>query len=341
MSLLNSVNRLGRSAGEVPAFGLGAAHLGELYSKISDDEAYETVEAAWSGGVRFFDTAPWYGHGLSEHRLGNVLRSKPRDKFKISTKVGRVYRRPLDVTNFKTAPWTGGLPFEHRFDYSYDGVMRSYEDSMQRLGLNQIDFLIIHDLDRDYHSDPVAFAAHWSDLRTGGARALLELKDAGEITAIGAGINAGEMIAPMATGLDVDFLLVAMPYTLLAQPALDEGFDACTANEISVVIGSPFASGLLATGVTGDAKYNYTDAEPAILAKTDAISKLCDRYGVALPAAALQFVLAHPLVASVIPGAVSTEQIEQNLLHLDAQIPVEFWNDLRADSLIDIRAPTP
>jgi len=341
MSQIKSVRRLGQLGYNIPTFGFGAAHLGELYSRISEQEARATIEAAWSGGVRYFDTAPWYGHGLSEHRLGEFLRAKPRDVFTLSTKVGRVYRRPVDPANFSATPWSGGLPFEPRFDYSYGGVMRSYEDSLQRLGLNRIDILVIHDLDREYHHDPVAFDAHWSDLVSSGWRALQELKEAGEIKAIGAGVNAVEMIAPMAEQLDVDFLLVAMPYTLLGQSALDQGFEVCDANSISVVIGAPFASGLLATGAVDDAKYNYSDADSNILAKTRMIAGVCAKHGVALPAAALQFVLAHPVVTSVIPGAVSGKQIEENIAHLEAHIPAEFWADLRAENLIDRRAPTP
>ncbi len=340
-SFLKQTRSLGRSRCTVPAFGFGAAHLGELYAKLSDVEARGTVEAAWAGGVRYFDTAPWYGHGLSEHRLGEVLRSKPRDSFKLSTKVGRVYARPADMAQYSTAPWAGGLPFEPRFDYSYDGVMRSHEDSLQRLAVTHVDVLIIHDLDRGYHQSDDVFDRHWRDLNTGGLKALHELKNAGDIQAIGAGVNTPDMIAPMAGDLDLDFLLVAMPYTLLDQAALHDGFPICQANDVSVVIGAPFASGLLATGIVDDAKYNYGAADADVLDKVGAISEICERFDVALPAAALQFVLAHPLVASVIPGAVSAAQIESNLNHLAATIPVEYWRALRDGGLIEADAPTP
>ncbi len=340
-SPIQSFRSLGQTDCKIPVFGFGAAHLGELYTTVSDKDSRETIEAAWEGGVRYFDTAPWYGHGLSEHRLGEVLRTKPRNNFVVSTKVGRVYHKPCNPGIFSTAPWTGGLPFEHRFDYTYDGVMRSYEDSLQRLSLNRIDILVIHDLDREYHKDPAVFNRHWADLTSGGIRALHELKKAGDVQAIGAGVNVVDMLAPMATQLDLDFCLVAMPYTLLEQSALTEGFQACEANSVSVIIGSPFASGLLATGIVEDAKYNYAEADRRILEKTMAIVRVCEEFRVALPAAALQFVLAHPLVASVIPGAASRDQINQNLVHLNAEIPSDFWTKLRDLNLLDGRAPTP
>ncbi len=340
-SFLEEMRPLGQSHCVVPAFGFGAAHLGELYAKLSDADARATIEAAWDGRVRYFDTAPWYGHGLSEQRLGEVLRSKPRDEFKLSTKVGRVYAKPANMEQYSTAPWAGGLPLEPRFDYSYDGVMRSYEDSLQRLGVTHVDILVIHDLDRGYHQSEDVFDRHWRDLNAGGLKALHELKDAGDIQAIGAGVNTADMITPMARDLGLDFLLVAMPYTLLDQAALNDGFQVCAANEVSVVIGAPFASGLLATGIVDDAKYNYGAADGDVLGKVRAISDICERFDVALPAAALQFVLAHRLVASVIPGAVSAGQIESNLQHLAATIPAEFWQALRDEGLIDADAPTP
>ena len=210
-----------------------------------------------------------------------------------------------------------------------------------RLGVNRVDTLVIHDLDRNYHDDTAVFDTHCQALKMGGFKALRELKDAGEIEAIGAGVNTSEMIAPMAEELDLDFLLVAMPYTLLDQSALSDGFAACAANKVSVVIGAPYASGLLATGLVDDAKYNYGNASPEIILKTRVIIETCERHGVALPAAALQFVLAHPLVASVIPGAVSAKEVGDNLRHLSASIPAAFWSDLKSKGLIEDTAPTP
>lgn len=338
---LAGARRLGSSGCSVPAFGFGAAHLGELYQKLDDDRARGTVEAAWLGGIRYYDTAPWYGHGLSEHRLGEVLRSKPRDAFMLSTKVGRVYRRPANTSSFSSAPWAGGLPFEWRFDYGYEGVMRSFEDSLMRLGLNRIDLLVIHDLDRSYHADEVGFDAHWRHLTSGGMRALTELKRAGDILAIGAGVNTGDMIAPMAMDLDVDFLLIAMPYTLLDQSALLAGFPECEARGVGVVIGAPFASGMLATGAVDQAKYNYAGATADMISKVRNIVRICRKHDVALPAAALQFVLAHPIVASVIPGAAGAEEVRENVRHLVAPIPAGFWEELRAEGLIVASAPTP
>lgn len=339
-SPLGSPRRLGRSELRLTPMGLGTAHLGELFATVDEADARAALEAAWEGGVRYYDTAPWYGLGLSEHRTGGFLRTRPRDGFAVSTKVGRTLHRPPDPRVFDRGMWTGGLNFEVRFDYSRDGVLRSYEDSLQRMALDTIDALVIHDLDLSYH-DAEAMARHRRDLEASGLAALEELRRAGDVRAIGMGINTGDMLETFAPALDLDFFLVAMPYTLLDQGVLGTGMAACAERGIGVVVGSPFASGILVTGSRGGGRYGYEEASEAVRAKVHGIEEVARAHDVALPAAALQFPLAHPAVAAVIPGAVGPEQVRRNLAHLAAPIPAGFWSDLRGEGLIEVDAPVP
>ncbi|SFZ86777.1 D-threo-aldose 1-dehydrogenase [Devosia enhydra] len=331
--------RIGKTALDLPVFGFGAAHIGELYGTVDEADARATLDAAWKAGVRYYDTAPWYGRGLSEHRLGGFLRTKPRAEFQITTKVGRTLHRPKDPKTFDRAPWTGGLNFEVRFDYSYDGIMRSYEQALQRLALDTVDALVIHDLDAAYHGEH--FSARQKDLRESGIRALVELKASGDIAAYGMGINTSEAFDTVATQVELDFCLVAMPYTLLDQSSLETGMARCLEKGMSVIIGAPFASGILVTGSGGSAKYGYANASPQVQQKVRGLEAACAEHNVALPAAALQFVLAHPAVASVIPGAARPAEVEQNLAHLETAIPSGFWADLKTRGLIDPAAPVP
>src|SRR5207245_1784391 len=244
--------------------------------------------------IRYFDTAPWYGRGLSELRTGAGLRDPPRDEYVLSTKVGRWLRAPADPARFTTAPWIGGVRFEVVFDYSYDGIMRAYEQSQLRLGLTRYDLAIIHDLDLGYHAPEEKLATYFAQLATSGFRALSELKTAGLIRGIGAGINALGLIPRFLDLFDMDFFLVAMPYTLLNQEVLHEEFPRCIERGIGFVIGAVFSSGILATGAIPTAHYNYAPAPPEILERVRRIEAACARHGVPLAAAALQFPLAHP-----------------------------------------------
>ena len=331
--------RIGATSLEVPVFGFGSAHLGELYAKVDEDTSRATLDAAWASGVRLYDTAPWYGRGLSEHRLGGFLRTKPRDEFQVTTKVGRQLVRPKDPKHFDRAPWTGGLNFEVKWDYSYEGVMRSYEQALQRLALDTVDALIIHDLDAIYHGDE--FEARQKDLRESGVKALQELKRAGDIKAYGMGINTDEALEEVASQVDLDFCLVAMPYTLLDQKSLTRGMAQLQKRGVSVIIGAPLASGILATGSSGPAHYGYAKAPPEIQEKVRKIETVCQEHHVALPAVALQFVLAHPIVASVIPGAMKPDEVKANAGHVKAKIPASLWSDLKNAGLIDPLSPTP
>lgn len=321
---------------DLPVLGLGCAPLGGLHSPIPDDTAHQTLQAAWDRGVRFFDTSPWYGRGLSELRLGRFLRERSRKEFVLSSKVGRTLHRPRDAAHYVSEFWAGGLPFEHRFDFTYDGIMRSYEHSLARLGVNTLDLLLIHDLDVvEMGGSQDLVEHHFRDLERSGWRALESLRCYGEIAAIGAGVNIRGTITAMLERFDLDFFLVAMPYTLLEQRIASDEFPLCHARSVGVIVGSPFASGILATGsAVPSPQYNYAPAPSAIVEKTREIEAIGARYGVSLKAAAVQFPLLNPLVTSVLCGAVSPEQASENAGLVDAQIPPAFWSALRSQGLV-------
>jgi len=336
---VHASRRVGKTALELPISGFGSAHLGEMYSLVDEADSRATLEAAWAGGVRFYDTAPWYGRGLSEHRVGGFLRTRPKSQYRITTKVGRTLHRPKDMKSFSRAPWLGGLNFEVHFDYSYDGVMRSYEQALQRLALDTVDALVIHDMDALHHGD--ALPAFEKQLFDSGIRALEELKASGDILAYGMGINRGDQLATTAMRAPLDFALVAMPYTLLDQASLHTGMAQCLERNVSVIIGAPFASGILVTGSQAGAKYAYSQAPAGIQEKVRGIEAVCRAHGVALPAAALQFPLAHPAVVSVIPGSARPSEVTQNIGFLSAPVPAAFWAELKERNLLDRDAPVP
>jgi D-threo-aldose 1-dehydrogenase len=316
---------------------MGCASLGNIFQAYTEAEARETFAAAWDAGVRYFDTAPWYGHGLSEHRLGTALRDWPRDQVVVSTKVGRVYD-PAPRGRDVRVNWKGGLNFAVRYDYSADGFEASLAQSRLRLGQPVVDALIIHDLDRDYHGR--AFDGHMKDLTGSGLAYLHRLKADGVISAVGMGMNTLADFTAIAPWIEVDFFLVALPYTLADQAALRGPMADCLRRGIKVVIGAPFASGLLANPSAPGVMYAYAPASPEMVAKARAIEAVCQRHGIPLPAAALQFPLLHAAVVSVIPGAVSGAQVTQNAANLALPIPGELWHDLKMQGLIDTDAPT-
>jgi D-threo-aldose 1-dehydrogenase len=332
---------VGRTSLRVTQLGFGTATLGDIRATVSEAQASATIEAAWAAGVGFFDTAPWYGRTKSEHRLGAVLRTKPRDSYALSTKVGRVFFRPPGAGGVDAAGWAGALPFELRFDYTRAGVLRSYEDSLQRLGIPSVDALLIHDLDAGYHGED-GVRRYLDELDAGGGfAALSELKEHGEIAAIGAGINVTGMIPRFLERFPLDVFIVAMPYTLLNQDALEAELALCVERGASVVIGAPFASGILAIGPREGATYGYRPAEGDVMARAQRIDELCQRFGVPLGAAALQFPFGHPAVVSIIPGPNAPEQVRTNLAWLRHDIPPELWASLKAERLIHPDAPTP
>jgi D-threo-aldose 1-dehydrogenase len=331
--------RLGRTDVHVTQFGFGAAPLGDLFTRVPDEQAMAVQQAAWDAGVRYFDTAPWYGRGQSEHRIGRFLYTKPRDEFVLSTKVGRVLKAPRRAGAFDTGFWTGGLHFDHVFDYSYDGVMRSFEDSLQRLGMNRIDLAIIHDLDFRHHIHAEKVSAYMAQLATGGWRALEELRDAGVIRGIGCGINELGMIPRFLDLFDLDFFLIALRYTLAEQDTLTRELPYCSERNVGVVIGGVFNSGILASGAVPGAKYNYEDATPEQMELVRRLDAVCRRHGVPLAAAALQFPLGHDCVASVIPGAIAPEQVAANLRDFSHPIPDDLWAELKHEKLLREDAP--
>jgi len=332
---------LGRTGVEVTQLGFGCASIGELNLLIDEAVAVDAVRAAWDHGIRYFDTAPWYGRGMSELRTGSGLRGRPRDEFVLSTKIGRWLRAPDLGAAFDRTPWTGGLEMEVVFDYSYDGIMRSYEQSQLRLGIPQFDLAVIHDLDHLYHGRGVKLDWYFGQLAASGWRAIEELRAAGLIRGIGAGINDRGLIPRFLDLMDLDYFLVAMPYTLLHQEVLDDEFPAAVARGCAFVIGSPFQSGILATGPKPGAKYNYADAPAEVLAKVGRIQEVCERHDVPLAAAALQFPLGHPAVAAVIPGASSPAQLKRNVETFSHPIPAELWAELKQQGLLREDAPVP
>jgi D-threo-aldose 1-dehydrogenase len=330
---------LGRTAVEVTELGFGGASIGELFDRVPERDALATIDAAWEVGIRYFDTAPWYGRGLSELRTGSGLRDRPRDEYALSTKVGR-WLRPSASADFDGSPWVGGCRNEVVFDYTYDGIMRSVEQSRLRLGITRFDVAIIHDLDHLYF-DAATMEAHFQDLGTSGWKALEELRSSGQIRAVGAGINARGLITRFLDLVDLDAFLVAMPYTLLHQEILDDEFPAAAARGVGFVIGAVFQSGILATGAVEGATYDYAPATPAMLERVRRVEAVCARHGVPLPAAALQFPLGHPSVASVIPGAFHPDHVHRNVAAFRHPIPADLWAELKHEALLREDAPVP
>ncbi len=332
--------RLGRTDLRVPVLGLGCAPLGNMFEELPDEQARETVRAAFELGLRLIDTAPLYGFGLSEHRVGEALRWQSRDAYILSTKVGRLLR-PAEPERLDGGIFRRILPFEGIYDYSYDGVMRSYEDSLQRLGTWRIDILLIHDVDVWTHGSEEARAARFREVMEGGYRALVELRDAGVIGAIGAGINEVAACEAFARAGDFDCFLLAGRYTLLEQGALDTLLPLCSEKGISLLVGGALNTGILATGARPGAYYNYAPAPAEILERVRRIEAVCKRHAVPLPAAALQFPLGHPQVASVVMGARSAEEVRRNVALFREEIPQAFWEDLRREGLLRRDAPVP
>ena len=336
-----ATRELGRTGVRVTQLGLGGAPIGSMAVRGVRGRRPGHGPPGLGGGLRLFDTAPWYGRGLSEIRMGAGLRDFPRDQYVLSSKVGRWLKPPSDRATFDTAPWIGGNPFAIVFDYTYDGIMRSYEQSLQRLGVSTYDLAVIHDLDFWHHASEAKVAAYEAQLMASGWRALDELKRAGLIKGIGAGINEKVMLDRWMDRVDLDFFLVALPYTLLDQAVLDHEFPRIAERGIGVIIGAVFASGILATGPVEGARYAYAPASPEIMDKTARIAAVCEGHGVPLAAAAMQFPLGHPSVAAVIPGAFTADQVSRNVATFRQDIPADLWAELKHKSLLHHEAPLP
>jgi D-threo-aldose 1-dehydrogenase len=321
--------------------GFGGAGIGELNRRITETVSLATFDAAWDAGVRYYDTAPLYGRGLSELRTGAGLRGHERDEYVLSTKVGRWLRPTSDVLRFNRQGWVGGLPMEFEFDYSYDGIMRSWDQSAQRMGVTRADMLVVHDLDHGYHGTEERFRNHLETLARSGWRAFEQLRRSGAVRAVIAGINHDGMIRSLLDAVPLDGFLVAMPYTLVAQDVLDEEFPYAVSQGCGLIIGSPFATGILATGTALGDRYNYQPAPVEILDRVTEIEQVCQAHGVTLAAAALQFPLGHPAVASVIPGMTGPDQVTRNVAAFSRPIPAVFWDELKSRRLIREDAPVP
>lgn len=334
--------QIGETVIHVQRIGFGCASLGNLYRPVTDETAKDALMAALDAGIGYFDTAPYYGFGLSERRVGDVLRRRSRDSFALSTKVGRLLKPCADVDeNVERHGFCSPMPFESVYDYSYDGIMRSYEDSLQRLGLARIDILYVHDIGELTHGPDNAH--HFKTLLESGYNALDELRRAGEISAFGLGVNEFEVCeAAMAYG-DYDCFLLAGRYTLLEQAALDSFLPECEKRSISLIIGGAYNSGILASGTESGKRpyYNYEPAPQHIIDRVRAMEAVCKAYQVPLAAAALQFPLCHPAVASLIPGMGSPRRITQTLGLVNTTIPPEFWDALMAQGLLREDAPIP
>jgi D-threo-aldose 1-dehydrogenase len=309
--------------------GLGGAPLGNLYAPLADEEAQRTVEEAWRLGLRYFDTAPLYGHGLSEQRLGRALRGKPRDAFVLSTKVGRLLS-PDPAPPVERDGYVRGLPMAPRFDYSHDGALRSIEQSLERLGLSRIDIVFIHDIDRHTHG-AAAQPARFREAMDGAYRALERLRHEGVVGAIGIGVNEWEVCRDALAEGDFDCLMLAGRYTLLDDSAGRELVPLCLARGVKLVLAGVFNSGILASGATPGAHFHYRPAPAAVRARVDRIAATCARFGVALPAAALRFALDCPCAAAVVVGARSAGEIAQSVAHAHAPVPAALWDALAAE----------
>jgi D-threo-aldose 1-dehydrogenase len=321
--------------------GFGAAPLGNLYRPMTEKEARATLDAAWAAGCRHYDTAPVYGLGLSETRLNSFLRAKPRDAFLISTKVGRLLHLCRREERSFQAGFFETPSRQASFDYSYDGVMRSLEFSLERLGLDHIDIVYAHDVDVFTHGSREASDARVREFMDGGYKALTKLRESGAIQAIGAGINECHVAETLARAGDFDVFLLAGRYTLLEQEALQSFLPYCVDKKIGVVIGGPYNSGILATGPKRGAYYDYKPAPPAVLERVRRIETICKAHGVKLAEAALRFPLSHPAIVSVIPGGQKPGEVRRNAEMLGAQIPAAMWRALKADGLLRADAPTP
>jgi D-threo-aldose 1-dehydrogenase len=334
--------KIGKTNLEVTELGLGGAPMGGFRATIPDAEAMALTDAAYEGGVRYFDTSPFYGYGRSELRMGAALRQRPRHEYVLSTKVGRILHAMKPGEKAPADFRENGLPgFAPVFDYTYDGVMRSLEHSHLRLGLARIDIALIHDVDFWTIRDRTVLEQRFKTVMDSGFKALDELRRAGVIGAIGVGINESDTSLRFVQAGDFDCMLLAGRYTLLEQGGLEAFLPECVKRNVSVILGGPYNSGILTGAVKPGATHDYVAAPVHLIEKAQKIEAVCRRYGVELGAAAMQFPLFHPSVCSVIPGALSATEVKQNIARLSVKIPVELWSELKRERLLDPNAPTP
>lgn len=333
------LDRHGKGGLKFTELGMGTAPLGNLYQTVSDAEAQDALQAAWDGGVRMFDTAPLYGLGLAETRLNPFLRGLSRDDYLLSSKVGRLLRPCSPEARTGIGKFFDVPNRIEVYDYTYDGVLRSFEQSLERLGVERLDIAFIHDIDVVNHGSWAAVQGKLAELMHGGYRALLRLRDEGAIRAFGAGVNEWPVCAWLLERGDFDVFLLAGRYTLLEQDSLEGFMNPARARGVGVVIGAPYNSGILATGAREGAWYNYDPAPPAVMERVARIEATCARHGVRLVDAAFQFPLRHPAVVSVIPGGKSAGEVQANLRAASTEIPAPFWEEMKAEGLIAADAP--
>ncbi len=335
---LDRKKKLGRSKLKLSTLGFGGTGLGNMYVAMSERSVIDTLSVAYAAGMRYYDTAPLYGHGLSELRLGEGLRLFADPDVIVSSKVGwrlrPAFGKPTGAGLFRDI-----TAFSRFNDYSYDGAMRSFEDSLNRLGAERIDILMIHDVDRRNQGE--RYPQVFREAMAGAYKAILSLREQGVVEAIGCGLNEWEACEAFAEAGDFDCFLLAGRYTLLEQESLKSFLPLCEKRDIGIILGGPYNSGILASGAVKDAWFNYAPAPADVLAKVAAIEKICAAHRVALKAAALQFPLHHPSVASVIPGTSSAAEVNENLRMMRSTIPTEFWRELKSAGLMDAQAPTP
>ena len=336
---------LGRTGLQVSVLGLGTAPLGDLFTKLDEQVAIATIATGLRAGLTLLDTSPHYGNGLAEHRCGTALRMIGRERVVLSTKVGR-YMDPRSSGGTAVAAgaaspgFAGGLSHKATIDYSYDGTMRSFEQSLLRLGTDRIDVALIHDVDVFTHGAD-ALEARFSEAMNGAYRALQRLRSEGTVKAIGVGLNEAGICARFARAGDFDTMLLAGRYSLLEQSALEEFLPLAMEKGIGVMLGGVFNSGILATGAVPGAKYDYKSASPDVLGTVSRIERVCRAHNVQLVDAALQFTLGHPAVSSVVLGAEQPEHIWKNVASMTRPIPSSLWSDLKAEGLLNPTAPVP
>ncbi|UHS62625.1 aldo/keto reductase [Agrobacterium vaccinii] len=326
--------KLPRRDVDVTLIGLGCAQMGNLYRVTPYEESKGAFDTAWKHGIRYFDTAPFYGYTRSERRLGTMVTEHERADYTLSTKVGRVMV-PDETVGPEEDAYIAPLPFRPVYDYSHDGILRSFEASQQRLGILKPDILYIHDIGSVTHG--YKHQHYWQQLTEGGGfKALARLRDEGSTGAIGLGVNEWEVVRDAMEVFDIDIAMLAGRYTLLEQSSLDF-MDNCTKRGVGIVVAGAFNSGILA----GNRKFNYADAPADIIAKVGALHEVCEELGVSLQAAALQFPLAHPASVTVVSGARNAQQLSANIEWFEQDIPVEFWHELERRGLLAEGVPVP
>jgi D-threo-aldose 1-dehydrogenase len=333
--------RLGLTDVWLPALGLGGAGLGNLYRPIEDETAILAVRWALDEGIDYLDTAPHYGFGLSEKRIGEALTGHDRSSVTLSTKVGRVLTATKDADPSRARHgFYASEPFEPTFDYSYDGVMRSFESSLKRLRTDTIDILLCHDLGELTHG--VDHAQRMSEFLTGGYHAMQALRADGRVRALGIGVNEWEACSTLLPQCEMDCVLLAGRYTLLEQGALTNFFELCAQRNVSLIVGGPFNSGILASSSNArDAHYNYETPPPNVIERVQRLECVCSTFGVPMGAAALQFPLAHPQVACVVAGCSNVDEVRQAKEWMAWPIPAELWCTLKDSNLLHPSAPVP